>query len=170
MLEAILRGRYLSIGGGRNRKTCANVRTVARAARLSIQPRAASQIAGHPFIVADPAPYTVRQLEQSMLRAAGIINEGLVVGSSPRSLRSLPLGLALALAAVVETVFRLRRHAPGRRPPITVGQIRRIAADNVYHTETLPHLPGWDMGALATLDEGMAEEMAWYAQQKQGRG
>lgn len=163
MLDAMVRGRYLSIGGGQNRKTCANVRNVARVARLVGRDEAAAMAAARPFVVADPQVYTVAELEKSILRAtAGIITDNEVTHRPAPSPRSLPLALAYALAWAIETLFRL---IPGRRPPITTGQVRRLAADNVYRMKTLPHLPGWDAESAATLDEGMAEAMAWYRRQ-----
>ena len=149
MMAAIAQNKFVMMGSGHNRKTCANVENVVSAA-IAASHQANS--VGTPITVADPAPYSLQELHQAMrdaLAAEGWIFE-------PRRLPSaLPVPLALAASTGVTGAARLFR----RKSPLTPVQVRRLAANNVYQIKGLNEVPGYF--PASNLSEGMREAARW---------
>jgi UDP-glucose 4-epimerase len=102
-LEAAIKvGRFFIPGDGKNKKTLCAVENAAAAA-LAVARMGSMAVAGKRFIIADPAPYTLREI------VAALGGSGL----------ALPLPLALLVARV----FKGRDGA---------AKVRKLAADNVY--------------------------------------
>ena len=91
MMKAIAENRFVIMGDGTNRKTCANVQNVVTAA-IAVSKEEAPI---HGLVVADPAPYTLQELHDAMREA--LIKTGWKP-SPPRLPRSLPVPVALALS------------------------------------------------------------------------
>ena len=122
MADAVRCGRFVLPGAGTNRKTVVAVETVAQiAVSVALSPDAPS---GVPVVVADSGgAKTLREIAEDMAQAARV---------SPRNARcSVPLPVLRFLAAGIESAFAVLR--PGKPAPITVAQVNRLAADNVYH-------------------------------------
>jgi nucleoside-diphosphate-sugar epimerase len=155
MLDALARGRFVLAGGGRNRKTVVGVDNAALAA-LSVARAEASRVAGRAFVVADAAEAPrVRDLAVVMRRALQTAGDPL-----PGAPQALPVGVLLPVAYAAQTAARVL----GRRSPLTVAQVRRLAAWNVYSARALREIVGYlpPFG----LSEGMARAAAWYVESR----
>lgn len=132
MNKAIARRRFVLPGAGRNRKTCVAVENVVAAALAVAQcpnEPARRAAAGGALVVADARPYVLAEIARAMAQAAG-------VPIPPAA----PTILLLALALGAQTTARLAR----RGPPLTLAQVRRLAADNVFHAQRLSEITGYD--------------------------
>ena len=150
MMAAVAQNRYIQIGNGANRKTCASLENVVLAAMaLSQQDNFAD---GVPIVVADPAPYSLQELHEAMRNA--LLGEGWQFG--PRRLpASLPVPVALALSAAATGAAKLA----GRSSPLTPAQVRRLASHNVYQSKALGTIPGYF--PVSDLSEGMRDAARW---------
>ncbi|MCX6366717.1 MAG: NAD-dependent epimerase/dehydratase family protein [Armatimonadetes bacterium] len=111
-LEAAIKaGRFFIPGDGKNKKTLCAVENAAAAA-ITVARLGSMAVAGKRFVIADAAPYTLREIVSAL---------------GGKSL-ALPLPLALLVARVLK----------GRDG---VAQVRKLAADNVYKTSPSPLTP-----------------------------
>lgn len=107
-LEAAIKaGKFFIPGDGQNKKTLCAVEN-ATAAAIAISRMGSMAVAGKRFVIADPQPYTLREIVD-------------VLGA--RKL-ALPLPLALLVARVL-------------RGPDAVAQVRKLASDNVYRADPI---------------------------------
>jgi UDP-glucose 4-epimerase len=111
-LEAAIKaGRFFIPGDGKNKKTLCAVENAAAAA-LAVARLGSMAVAGKRFVIADAAPYTLREI---------------VTALGGKSF-ALPVPLALLVARVLK----------GRDG---VAQVRKLAADNVYKSSSSPLTP-----------------------------
>ena len=104
-LEAALKaGRFFIPGDGKNKKTLCAVENAVFAAR-TLARAGSMDVAGKRFVIADAAPYTLREIVTAL-------------GGKPLA---LPLPLALLVAR-------------GLKGQEGVAQVRKLASDNVYKT------------------------------------
>ncbi|MBB6053352.1 NAD-dependent epimerase/dehydratase family protein [Armatimonas rosea] len=108
---AIRTGRFFIPGDGQNKKTLCAVEYAATAA-IALARMGSMAVAGKRFVIADAAPYTLREIVVAL-------------GGKPFA---LPLPLALLAARVLK----------GRTG---VAQVRKLAADNVYRGSLPASLP-----------------------------
>ncbi len=146
MLDAVARGRFVLIGNGENRKTCAAVDNVVAAA-VAAATAPAEQVTGQPIVVADPSPYTLRELQAAMQQALELSHKG----------RRLSPSAALFIAAGLETVAKI---AGKQSAPLTRAQIHRLMSNNVYQMQRLPQITGYQ--PRVSLSEGMVQAATWY--------
>ena len=160
MIDAIVRGQYLTIGNGTESQDLRRRTQRGRERRGWHRSRTPTRLSssGRPFVVADPHPYTLREIERSVRLAAGIMRTGRVT-SFPYSPRSLPLLCARSGSRFWNALrsrgenrrSRARRYAVSRRTMSTTCE---------YFCRRFPVT----QPPVATLDEGMAEAVAWYRQ------
>ncbi|MBC8134803.1 MAG: NAD-dependent epimerase/dehydratase family protein [Fibrella sp.] len=126
MMEAIRRGRFVLPEGGKNCKTCVAVETVAGVAVNAGTLREVPN--GLPIVVADPyGAYSLAAIAWAMAGASG---------TNPKNLtRRVPISILRTAAQVIESVWRVLR--PGKPAPLTLTQIERLAANNVYRTNRM---------------------------------
>ena len=118
-LEAAIRAkRFLIPGDGKNKKTLCAVERAAKAA-LAVARAGSMQVAGKALVVADTAPYTLREIVRAR-------------GGSTFSL-PLPVALPLPLALALARALRGREGA---------AQVRKLATDTVYPLGLLRRLLG----------------------------
>jgi nucleoside-diphosphate-sugar epimerase len=137
MLDAIERGRFVLIGGGRNRKSLVAVDNVAAAA-AAVARAGSALVAGQRIVVADPEPYPLRTIATAMCRALG----------DARRPPSVPLSLARLLSRLL-----------GPRSPMTVDQAQRLAAHTVYLPGQLTRIASYR--PVTDLDAGLSDVVRW---------
>ena len=158
MMKAIAQNRFFMVGNGKNLKTCANVENVVAAA-LAVAKQETPKYRS--LVVADPAPYTLRELHDAMHTA--LVEAGWKFPPRRLPTMSLPVPVALALSAGVTGAAKLAR----RNSPLTPSQVKRLAADNVYQTERLSTITGYF--PHATLSQGMLDAAKWLISEGQLR-
>jgi nucleoside-diphosphate-sugar epimerase len=133
LVHSLARGRFISVGDGRNRRTLIYERDAARAAVVASRHPAA---AGRTFNVTDGAFHTVREIVDTIARA---------LGRSPRRL-SIPTAPARLAAGLIEDVFRLT----GRPAPVSRATIDKfvedVAVDGSLIIRELGFRPDYDLG------------------------
>jgi nucleoside-diphosphate-sugar epimerase len=127
MVQMVRAGRFRWIGGGRHLTDTTHVGNVVEALLLA----ASRGRPGAAYFVTDGEPVVFRDFVSALLRTQGV--------EPPRA--SVPLGVARAAAAAVETVWRLARRED---PPLT-------------------RLTVWLAGLECTLDTTRAREELGYA-------
>jgi len=140
MIRAIARGRYLHIAGGRARKSATYVGNVVDAALLAASMPAAR---GQVLLVSDPAPYSLRQIADTIAHELGV--------APPRL--SLPVW-AMMLAG---RAFDLLQRLAGIRPPFTTREVRTLTTDVLCDTAKIQTL---GFHARVPLDEGIARTVS----------
>ena len=154
MMDAISRNRFLLIGDGQNRKTCAAVQNAVHAAiALAAQEKYAD---GTPLIVSDPVPYTLRELHDAMQTALCQAKDE--TAPQQKGGRRLPLPAAILLAGAATGAARLL----GKKPPLTPEQARKIAQSNVYNAARLKQIDGY--APEVSLSQGMVDAARWLLQ------
>lgn len=161
MMKAIAENRFVMMGDGTNRKTCANVQNVVSAAIAISKQEEIKDTYGNSIVLADPAPYTLQELHAAMYDA--LLKAGWK--PSPQHLpRALPVPVTLALSYGVTGGAKLL----GRNSPLTPAQVRRIAANNVYQTDRLSTISGYF--PTGSLSQGMEEMAQWLLADGQIKG
>jgi len=107
----------------------------------------ASTIAGWTYYVTQGAPIPMRELIGRILDAAGL----------PRETRSVPAGVAYAVGAVLETLFRIV--GAKREPPMTRFVARQLSTAHWFDPAAARQDLGYD--PAVSLDEGMERLATW---------
>ena len=115
LVQALARGRFVPVGGGRNRRTLVYVRDAVEAMLLAAEHQEAL---GCIFNVTDGCVHTMRDILIAICRALG----------RPVPRLYVPLPVARAGAASLEYAFAL----VGRRAPLTRATLDKFAEDAAY--------------------------------------
>jgi nucleoside-diphosphate-sugar epimerase len=138
MLEAVARNRFPPIPEVGNKRSLVHVADLVDAALLAAR---TPDAAGKCYIVADPRPYSSRELYDAMRRALGRGESGMAI---PRWM--------LTLGAKLGDVIGKAR---GRRFVFDSQALSRLVGDAWYSSARIQHELGWK--PRRTLDEGLAE-------------
>jgi UDP-glucose 4-epimerase len=141
---AIARRRFAIPGDGSTRKSVVHASTVAEAVLRAIQ-RDTSGV----FVLADREAPSMRELGDTIARALG-----------RRSPPSVPIPLALGLAASLATLARLRGREPGTSPELIRKSLRSTACSPAKLEGAL------QMECHVDLRDGLAEEIAWLKRER----
>jgi nucleoside-diphosphate-sugar epimerase len=132
-------GRLFVIDGGRALIDTTYIDNAADAIVASITRTAKSDVRGRAFVISNAEPRPVREIVESIVRAAGL----------PAAVRSVPFAPAFAVGAVGEWVGAMTR----REPLVTRFLVEQLATAHWFDPR-----PSWDaLGwrPLVGLDEGM---------------
>lgn len=145
LFQAISKGRFLYIGGGRARCQPTHVDDAVEGMLLCLR----RGRPGQAYHVVGPEPVTFRQLGAAIAAALGV----------PPPWVNMPRAVAMAGAVVLEAAGRLT----GRRPPLSRSGVDFFSADRVQSwrkaKDELGYLP------RRGLAEGVASTVAWYREQ-----
>lgn len=132
LLQSLVRGRFLPVGRGTNRRTLVYVKDVAHAAILALQD---STAAGKKFNVSDGEFHTLKEIIETMCQA---------LGRKPPCM-SLPAGPVRIAAGVVEDLAGI----VGIKPPIMRAVIDKytedIAVDSRLIQQKLGFMPQYNL-------------------------
>ena len=145
-------GRLWLVGDGSNLVDTTYIDNAAAAHLLAcdrLRPGAAC--AGKAYFITNGEPRPLRGILDSILDAAGL----------PPLRRRLPYGVALPVAAVVETAYRLLR--PDGEPPLSRMLVRHLATAHWYDISAARRDLGYE--PQVSLDEGFERLREWFAAQ-----
>ena len=141
LVQALARGRFVQVGGGRNRRTLVYVRDAVEAMLLAAEhPGAAGRI----FNVTDGRVHTMRDILIVICQALG----------QPAPQLSVPLAVAQVGAASLEWAFGL----VGRRAPLTRAILDKFVEDAAYSGQRIQTELGFH--PVYDLEAGWQETIA----------
>lgn len=150
MIRGIDQGRFLFVGDGQGRKSMTYVENVVEAALLAaVRPEGRGQV----FNVADPSPYPLRLVAETVARELGVAIPRLRV---PASLMTVCGGLLGAVGGVLHF-----------RPPFTAADARRLTTNAVANVSKIQARLGFR--AAIGLEEGVARTVRWYRAAGEGQ-
>jgi nucleoside-diphosphate-sugar epimerase len=141
MTEMVRSGRWAWIGGGRQRTSTTHVDNVVHGLLLAAQHGARGGV----YFVTDGEAVVFRDFVTRLLATQGVTPPG----------RSVPTGVARAVAAASETAWRLLRIGPTHRPPLTRFAVWVSALETTIDITRARTELGYE--PVRTIDEGMEE-------------
>jgi nucleoside-diphosphate-sugar epimerase len=147
MMNAIDRGRFILLDGGKAKKSVLFSRDAAKAA---IRAASLDGSRGTILLVADPQPYQVRELAEEISKALG----------KKRRFFSVPSGFATAALSLAEEVMRMMR----MRPLYDPGMISTLTSDRVCDVSKMSAV--LDFAPETDLRSGIARTAQWLRESK----
>ena len=138
LITAVQRGQFRWIGGGRHLTSTCHVKNVCEGALLAADRGRPGEI----YFLTDGPPVEFRDFVARMLRAVGV---------EPTD-GTVPLGVARALAAVTETVWRLLRLRG--TPPVTRMAVGLVGAEVTVSDAKARRELGY--AAKVSIEDGLA--------------
>jgi len=147
MLRGVDSGRFLLLGDGQTKKSLVYVGDVVEAALLAARSRAAW---GETFVLADPAPYLLRDVVGILARHLGV---------RPPRLR-LPVRMALFAGGMLDLLGRGLKF----RPTFTKADVGKLLTDTVCDVSKIQSVLGYE--PKFGLEQGVARTVRWYRQEQ----
>lgn len=150
IVERARSGRLALIGGGTALIDTTYVDNAASALTAALDAASpGAQCSGRAYVIANGEPRPVRELVESILRAAGV----------DATAKRVPLALATAAGSVVERLWALRH--TDEEPPLTRFLAEQLGTAHWFDPRPARDDLGWT--PTVTLDEGFAELTRWFA-------